>query len=96
LGGNTGGFTHPAQAEAVRQARRHLAAASYAVEEVAPPDPNEVIEIWRCVIPTDLLRVVAPLLEDSGDADAAISVRLVLELGRGKARRASWTRSGLR
>src|SRR6202035_4713833 len=30
---NPGGFTHPAQAEAVRQAGRHLATAGYAVEE---------------------------------------------------------------
>jgi amidase len=41
---NPGGFTHPAQAEAVRQAGRHLAAAGYAVDEVVPPDLEEVID----------------------------------------------------
>jgi len=34
---NPGGYTHPAQAEAVRQAGRHLASVGYAVEEIAPP-----------------------------------------------------------
>src|SRR5579863_586699 len=33
-----GGATHPAQAEAVRIAGRHLAAAGYAVEEMLPPE----------------------------------------------------------
>src|SRR5207247_6427547 len=35
---NPGGTTHPVQAEAVRQAGRHLADAGYAVQEVTPPD----------------------------------------------------------
>jgi len=51
MANNPGGFTHPAQAEAVRQAGRHLAAAGCAVEEVAPPDPDEAIEVWRRVSP---------------------------------------------
>jgi amidase len=37
---NPGGYTHPAQAEAVRQAGRHLAAAGYAVDEITPPRPR--------------------------------------------------------
>lgn len=35
--GNPGGTLHPAQAEAVRTAGKHLAAAGYEVEEVSPP-----------------------------------------------------------
>jgi hypothetical protein len=77
---NPGGFTHPAQAEAVRQAGRHLAAAGYAVEEVAPPDLDEIIETYHRILATDVLRVMAPLVEESGDADARASTRLMLEL----------------
>ena len=77
---NPGGFTHPAQAEAVRQAGRHLAAAGYAVEEVTPPDLDEVIETWHRIGSTDFLRVLAPLMEEHGDADARTSMRLWLEL----------------
>ena len=44
---NPGGFTHPAQAEAVRQAGRYLATAGYAVDEVMPPGLDEIIETWH-------------------------------------------------
>ena len=85
---NPGGFTHPAQAEAVRQAGRHLAAAGYTVEEVAHPDPDEVIEVWRRVVPTDRLSVVAPSLEGAGDAtQPSHPLRLVLDWPR----HPSWT-----
>jgi amidase len=77
---NPGGSTHPAQAEAVQQAGRHLSAAGYAVEEVAPPDLDEIIETYHRILVTDVLRVLAPLVEQSGDADARTSVRLILEL----------------
>jgi len=77
---NPGGFTHPTQAEAVRQAGRHLAAAGYAVEEVAPPDLDEIIDAYHRILATDVLRVLAPLVEESGDADARTSTRLMLEL----------------
>ena len=77
---NPGGFTHPAQAEAVRQAGRHLAAAGYAVEEVAPPDLDEIIATWFRIATTDVLRVLAPLTEKVGDADARASMRMLLEL----------------
>jgi amidase len=76
---NPGGFTHPAQAEAVRQAGRHLAAAGYAVEDIAPPDLDEIIAAWP-LIATDVFRVLAPLIEEVGDDDARISMRLGLEL----------------
>jgi amidase len=77
---NPGGFTHPAQAEAVRQAGRHLAAAGYAVEEVTPPDLNEIIDTWHRICSTDVLGALAPRVEELGDADARTSMRLWLEL----------------
>jgi amidase len=77
---NPDGFTHPAQAEAVRQAGRHLATAGYAVEEVMPPDLNEIIETWHRICSTDVLGALAPRLEEFGDADARTSMRLWLEL----------------
>jgi amidase len=77
---NPGGFTHPAQAEAVHQAGRHLAAAGYAVDEVMPPDLDEIIETWHLIGSTDVLGALAPLMEEHGDADAQMSMRLWLEL----------------
>jgi hypothetical protein len=71
---NPGGFTHPAQAEAVHQAGRHLAAAGYAVDEVTPPDLDEVIETWHRIGSTDVLALLAPLMEEHGDADAQTSM----------------------
>ncbi|HUE64823.1 MAG TPA: amidase, partial [Rhizomicrobium sp.] len=44
-----GGYTHPAQAEAVRTAGRHLAAVGYAVEEVLPPETEEVTRLWHVI-----------------------------------------------
>jgi amidase len=80
LVGHNPGFTHPAQAEAVQQAGRHLAGAGYAVEEVMPPDLDEVIETWHRIGGADVLRVLAPLIEEHGDPDARTSMRLWLEL----------------
>jgi amidase len=77
---NPGGFTHPAQAEAVRQAGRHLATAGYAVEEVMPPDLDEIIETWHRIGSTDVLGTLAPRVEELGDPDARMSMRLWLEL----------------
>jgi amidase len=77
---NPGGYTHSAQAEAVRQAGRHLAAAGYAVEEVTPPDLDEIIETWHRIGSTDVLGMLAPLMEEHGDDDARVSMRLWLEL----------------
>jgi amidase len=77
---NPGGFTHPAQAEAVRQAGRHLVAAGYAVDEVMPPDLNEIIETWHRIGSTDVLGALAPRVEELGDPDARMSMRLWLEL----------------
>jgi amidase len=77
---NPGGSTHPAQAEAVRQAGRHLATAGYAVEEVTPPNLNEIIETWHRICSTDVLGALVPRVEEFGDADARTSVQLWLEL----------------
>jgi amidase len=77
---NPGGFTHPAQAEAVRQVGRHLAAAGYLVEEAMPPDLDEIIETWHCIVSTDVLGVLAPRVEELGDDDARTSMRLWLEM----------------
>src|SRR5207247_4484919 len=67
---NPGGTTHPAQAEAVRQAGRHLAAAGYAVDEVSPPDLDEVIDTWHRIGSTDVLATVPPRMEAPGNPDA--------------------------
>jgi amidase len=77
---NPGGSTHPAQAEAVHQAGRHLAAAGYAVDEATPPDLDQIIETWHRIGSTDVLGALAPLMEEHGDADARMSMRLWLEL----------------
>ncbi|MBX9701487.1 MAG: amidase, partial [Acetobacteraceae bacterium] len=62
-----GGFTHPAQAEAVRQAGRHLAAAGYAVEEVLPPDIEQAIDVWHAIGSTELFAALWPQMETYGD-----------------------------
>jgi amidase len=62
-----GGFTHPAQAAAVRQAGRHLAAAGYAVEESLPPDIDQAIEIWHAIGSTELFAALWPQMEALGD-----------------------------
>jgi amidase len=76
---NPGGFTHAAQAEAVRQAGRHLASAGYAVEEVMPPDLDEIIATWHRIGSTDVLGALAPRVEELADPDARTSMRLWLE-----------------
>jgi amidase len=69
-----GGFTHPTQAEAVRAAGRHLAAAGYQVEEIAPPDIEAVIDVWHRIGSTDVFRALRPSIEKYGDAAAKVSV----------------------
>ncbi len=69
-----GGFTHPAQAEAVRQAGRHLAAAGYAVEEVLPPGIEQAIELWHAFGATELFAALMPQMEALGD-DAGRAAR---------------------
>jgi amidase len=75
-----GGYTHPAQAEAVRTAGRHLAAAGYAVEEILPPDIEEVIEVWHKIGSTDVFGALRANIDKHGDAAAKTSVALWLGL----------------
>ena len=75
-----GGFTHPAQAAAVRQAGKHLAAAGYAVEELAPPEVEAVVSVWHRIGSTDVFGTLGPNMEKFGDEDAKKSMRLWLEL----------------
>ena len=77
---NPGGYTHPAQAEAVHQAGLHLAAAGYAVEEIDPPDLDAVVDTWHHIGSTDVLALLAPQMEKHGDPDAQTSMRLWREL----------------
>jgi amidase len=69
-----GGFTHPAQAAAVRVAGRHLAAAGYAVEEVLPPDIEAIVEVWHKIGSTDVFAALGPRIQELGDAGARASV----------------------
>ena len=75
-----GGYTHPAQAEAVRMAGRHLAAAGYVVQEVMPPETEEVARLWRVIGSGDVFRDVGPKIEQMGDPDAVTSLRHWLAL----------------
>jgi amidase len=74
-----GGFTHPAQAEAVRTAGRHLQAAGYEVEEIAPPDIKQAIDIWHRIGSTDVFGALRPNIERYGDAASKTSVGLWLD-----------------
>ena len=75
-----GGTTHPAQAEAVRTAGRHLARAGYVVEEVLPPETEEVTRLWHVIGIGDVFRDVGPKIERMGDAGAVTALRLWLQL----------------
>jgi amidase len=77
---NPGGTIHPAQAEAVRTAGRHLEAAGYIVEEVSPPDMNAAIDDFFTIMTTDSLAALVPLMQQYGDDDARKSMALWLEL----------------
>lgn len=75
-----GGFTHPAQADAVCTAGKHLAAAGYAVEEILPPNVEDVVRVWHTIGSGEVLRFLSPNMEKLGDRDAKTSMRLWLEL----------------
>jgi amidase len=77
-----GGTTHPAQAEAVRTAGRHLAAAGYHVEEVLPPDVERVVELWHRICVTDVFASLWPLMQKVGDPDGIASMGAWLEMHR--------------
>lgn len=75
-----GGYTHPAQAQAVRTAGRQLAAAGYSVEELLPPECEEVMRLWHVFGSGDVFRDLGPKIEKMGDPDAVKSLRLWLGL----------------
>jgi amidase len=75
-----GSFTHPAQAEAVRAAGRHLQAAGYAVEETLPPDIEEVVQVWHDIGSADALTALSPQMEKLGDEAGKASLRHWLAL----------------
>ncbi len=70
-----GGFTHPAQAAAVRRAGAHLQRAGYAVEELLPPEIEEVTRLWHVIGSGDVFRALGPMIEKMGDPDAVTSLR---------------------
>jgi len=70
-----GGATHPAQADAVRTAGRHLAAAGFAVEETLPPDFEKIVRLWHVFGSNDIFRTLSPAIERYGDADSKTSLR---------------------
>lgn len=74
-----GGATHPAQAEAVRQAGRHLAAAGYVVDEVLPPDIEQALRLWHAIVATDSATLLWPLMQQVGDDDARAAMRAWIE-----------------
>lgn len=69
-----GGFTDPVQAEAVRQAGRHLEAAGYAVEETLPPGIEEAVALWHALGVTELFAALWPQMEKYGDDDGRASM----------------------
>lgn len=71
---NPGGTLHPAQAEAVRMAGRHLAAAGYEVEEVSPPNLNDIVECWLALGANELFPALLPRMRQLGDPDAIASM----------------------
>jgi amidase len=70
-----GGFTHPGQSEAVRRAGRHLASAGWVVEEILPPDIEEVVRVWHLIGSGDVFRMLGPNIEKYGDTAAVTSYR---------------------
>jgi len=77
---NPGGTLHPAQAEAVRMAGRHLAAAGYAVEEVSPPDLEAIVQCWHDIGSNELFPALLPRMRQLGDPAAIASMELWNEL----------------
>jgi amidase len=73
---NPGGTLHPAQAEAVRIAGKHLAAAGYDVEEVSPPDLNDIIQCWSDIGSNELFPALLPRMRQLGDPAGIASMEL--------------------
>jgi amidase len=77
---NPGGTLHPAQAEAVRTAGRHLAAAGYEVEEVSPPDLEAIVQCWMDIGSNELFPALLPRMRQLGDPMAIASMELWNEI----------------
>jgi amidase len=75
-----GCHTHPAQASAVRQAGKHLQAAGYVVEEIAPPDLERGVELWQLIIATESFHGLWVQMQKVGDPDGIASMRSWLDL----------------
>ena len=75
-----GGYSHPAQVAAVRQAGRHLQAAGYVVEEVLPPDIERGVDLWHEICVTDVFGGLWPTMQKMGDPDGIAAMRAWLEL----------------
>jgi amidase len=78
--GNPGGTLHPAQAEAVRTAGKHLAAAGYEVEEVSPPDLDAIVQCWLDIGSNELFPALLPRMRQLGDPMAIASMDLWNEI----------------
>jgi len=75
-----GGYTHPAQAAAVRLAGKHLQAGGYVVDEVLPPDMERCVELWHAIISTESYLNLWPTMQKVGDPDGIAAMRMWLEL----------------
>lgn len=73
----------PAIQASVRQAGAWLAAAGYAVEEVAPPRLGEVADLWAKLGMADVMRALGPAVDEWGDAGIRRSVALWLAVNPG-------------
>lgn len=73
-----GGRTDAGVANVVREAGAHLAAAGYDVDEVIPPDYEQVIALWREWLFTEL-RVLRPTLDQIMGADALRFLHVALD-----------------
>jgi amidase len=75
-----GGYTHPAQAAAVRQAGKHLQEAGYVVDEVLPPDMERGAELWQSIIATESHFGLWPQMQKMGDPDGIAAMSAWLEI----------------
>ena len=75
-----GGYNHPAQVAAVRQAGKHLQAAGYVVDEILPPDIERGVDLWHEICVTDVFGGLWPTMQKMGDPDGIAAMRAWLEL----------------
>ncbi len=67
---NAFGFPlHPAVSDAIDTAARHLEDAGYAVEEVDPPNVEEVLDLWRDLIFTEMHVMMGKLIDEYAGED---------------------------